>query len=115
MAKRAGGAGRQQDCGEECMIFSWAPEGEMAPGVMLWQAKRILVCAARGRGFQRLYLRRPDMTIVEELTIRNAKGGCIVLDAAGAGTKLGADLVLALEALGAGNKVQIERLEGGAE
>jgi hypothetical protein len=103
------------DVGEECMIVSRHMDGELAPGVMLWQAKRILVCAARGRGFQMLYLRQMDGTILEELKIRNAKGGCIVLDADGAGTKLGADLVLAMEALGAGNKVQIERLEGGVE
>ena len=115
MAKRAAGAGRQQDCGDECMIVSRFMDGELAPDVMIWQAKRILVCAARGRGVQRLYLRQLDGTILEELKIRNGKGGCITLDAAGAGTKLGADLVLALEALGAGNKVQIERPEGGAE
>jgi hypothetical protein len=103
------------DAGEEFMIVSRHMDGELAPGVMLWQAKRILVRAARGRGFQTLDLRQMDGTVLEEVRIRNAKGGCIILDADGAGTKLGADLVLAMEALGAGNKVQIERPEGGAE
>lgn len=82
---------------------------------MLWQARRVLLCAARTpRGFQVLRLKKIDGTVLEELRLRNESGGCVTLDREGAGSRLGANLVLALESLGAGGKVRVGCLTGGA-
>lgn len=101
--------------GEESIRITRAMDGEISREAMRWQAKRVLLCAARtGRGLQVLWLRKPDGSILEELRMRNGPGGCITMDPQGAGSRLGADLVLAIESLGAGQKVRIGSLVGGA-
>lgn len=106
---------RRKLVGEESIRLVWGRGGKISRDAMRWQAKRVLVCAARTpRGFQVLWLRKIDGSVLAELRLRNEPGGCIVLDREGAGSRLGADLVLALESLGAGKKVRIGNLEGGA-
>lgn len=115
MDKRDGAAGRREIKGGNFEAAFWLEDGEFPSKVMVQQAKRILVHAARtGRGSKWLRARWcADSSVLAELHLRFAKGGCVILDSVGSGTKLGADLVLAIEALGAGNKVRIE-CAGGA-
>lgn len=106
---------RRKLVGEESIHIARAQNGEISRSALRWQAKRVLLCAARTpRGFQVLWLKKPDGTILEELRMRNEAGGCITLDREGVGSRLGADLVLTLESLGAGCKVRIGSLTGGA-
>jgi hypothetical protein len=94
----------------ENFLLCWTRDGEIPFGPMLFQARRVLVCAARKRtGFQMLYLREVDGRVRASLTIHNAPGGCIRLSPEDAGTNLGASLCLAMVSLGAGRKVQIGR------
>ena len=93
---------------DSAAVLCWAKDGELPQAVLLWNARRVLLCAARRPwGFQDVWTTGPDGQVVEELRIKNTRGGGIILDTMSAGTKLGASLVLAIESLGAGNKVRV--------
>lgn len=83
--------------------------GEMSPLDLVRHAKRLLINAARFRGsLQELKAYRISTGDLEyRVLIRFVRGGCMVFDPKGAGTPFGANLILALEALGASGKVQI--------
>jgi hypothetical protein len=95
------------------MVLCWTKDGELPQMAMALQAKQVLQCAARRKwGFQEVWTTGPDGAVVEKLRIKNAPGGCIILDTESAGTKLGAGLVLAIERLGAGHKVKLGVING---
>ena len=98
----------------ETFLLCATKKGGISLSTMQWEARQVLLYAARyPGGFQKLFLEEVDGTVLHALTIFNRPGGCVAIDAADAGTKLGADLVLAIESLGAGAKVRIERQGGG--
>ena len=104
--------GKKSDPDDESAVLCWAKNGELPQPVLLWNAKRVLQCAARRpRGFQNVWTTGPDGQVVEQLRIQNTRGGGIILDTVSAGTKLGASLVLAIESLGAGAKVRVGVVE----
>ena len=92
----------------ELAILCFTKNGELPSVVLAVNAKRVLQCAAkRPRDSQEVWTTGPDGAVIERIKIKNAPGGCVIIDVQGASTKLGASLVLALESLGAGHKVRI--------
>lgn len=101
-------AARWEDKGDESFLVCWMRDGEIPRQALIWNARRVLLWAARRRTrFQLLHLREIDGRIRQTLKIHNISGGGIRLSPEDAGTRLGADLILAIESLGAGRKVQI--------
>ena len=86
-------------------------DGTIPQAAFTFQAKRLLQFAARHpHRLKYLRTRARDGSLVESIPIRTEKGGRILIDQVGAGTKLGAGIILALEALGAGAKVRLGAL-----